>query len=145
MQKLVSIILLLLLLACGQSFKQHDIEKINGYWEIEKVVLPDGEEKDFTINTTYDYFEIQDNKGYRRKGTPRFDGKFEGNDVVETVSIELSDGKAHIHYTTSFMKWTERIKSISDEKLVLINDEKKEYHYKRTSPINLYGDGETAQ
>src|SRR5690606_5693311 len=129
----------------SQSVSEDDLQKINGYWEIEKVVMPNGDEKDFSINMTYDYFEIKNNSGFRRKGTPRFDGKFEGNDVVEQVDIQFSDGKAFIHYETPFMKWKEEIVSLSEEKLVLINTENKEYHYKRATPINLYGDGEATK
>jgi len=31
--------------ACKEKIKPEDISKINGYWEIEKVNLPDGNEK----------------------------------------------------------------------------------------------------
>ncbi len=35
----------------------------------------------------------------------------------------------------------EELIAISDEELVVENADKKEYHYKKTGPINLIGDG----
>lgn len=127
---------------CGGAVDQTDIAKINGYWEIEKVVMPDGEDKDFGMNMTFDYFEIKGNKGFRKKGAPRFDGKFETNDILEDIEITTADNKTMINYSTPYATWSEQLVSISDDKMVVINAEKKEYHYKRTGPINLLEDGE---
>ncbi|MBC8645207.1 hypothetical protein H9W95_17800 [Flavobacterium lindanitolerans] len=55
-------------IACNQNVSKEDAKKLNGYWEIEKVILADGSEKDYKINTTYDFFEIGNNyKGFRKK------------------------------------------------------------------------------
>lgn len=145
MRKLLLILFSVAILSCSPSVTNEDIQQINGYWEIEKVIMPDGTEKDFPINMTYDYFEIKDNTGFRKKGAPRFDGKFEGNDVMEQISIVFEDSHAYIHYETSFMKWKEQILSVSDQKLVLSNDEKKEYHYKRAAPLNFIEHGKTSK
>ena len=142
MKKFVALTVLFVAFAsCQQTISKDDIQKMNGYWEIEKVVFPEGEPKDFPINMTYDYIELKDNKGFRRKGAPRFDGKFEGNDVLEEMEITFKDDKPFVNYSTEFAKWTEELKEITDEKMVLLNSENKEYHYKRTAPLNFTDDG----
>ncbi len=145
MRKLLPIFLIFLISSCGNSISQEDIQHMNGYWEIEKVVFADGAEKDFDINMTYDYIELQGNKGFRRKGAPRFDGKFEGNDVLEQIEIDFKDGDVIVNYKTEYARWTEKLTSLSAEKMVLKNADEKQYHYKRTAPLNFTDDGKTTK
>lgn len=147
MKKLFLMLFLsILVVACHKKVTTADIPKVNGYWEIEKVVFPDGTKKEYAINQTFDYFSVENNKGFRKKVTPQLDGTFLVNDDAEKVEIKEEQGKYSIYYKTFLMKWKEEISSISDEKLVLINDVKNEYHYKRASPINLTTqDGKTTK
>ncbi|NNL81966.1 MAG: hypothetical protein HKP28_01160, partial [Winogradskyella sp.] len=42
------------------------LETINGYWEIEKVVFPNGETKEYKYNDLIDYISINESlKGFR--------------------------------------------------------------------------------
>lgn len=129
------------IISCTKPVSKEDIPKLNGYWEIEKVDFPDGKDKKYSMNETYDYFKIKDNKGFRTKVSPQLDGTFLTNGDSEQVEILEIDGKFYIHYATSFSKWKEKIISISDEKLVIENESKKEYQYKRAAPINIIPDG----
>lgn len=136
------LVLSLLFVGCQQNIKPVDIAKINGYWEIEKVVLEDGDDKEYGMNENFDYFEIdKNNKGIRKKVKPQLDGTFLVNDTYENVSVRFADDKAYLDYSTPYMKWTEEIIALSADELVLLNAEKKEYHYKKTQPINLLEDG----
>ena len=142
MKKTILILFISFLSAsCKQPISSSDISKLNGYWEIEKVDFPDGNDKEYKINEIFDYFEIKDNKGFRTKVSPQLDGTFLTNGDSEKVEIKEIEGKFYIHYTTPFSKWKEEIVSISDEQLVIENDAKKQYHYKRATPINLIPDG----
>ena len=142
MKKFVTFaVLFVFFVSCKQKISKDDIQKMNGYWEIEKVVFPEGEPKDFPINMTYDYIELKNDKGFRRKGAPRFDGKFEANDILEEMEIIFKDDRVFVNYSTEFAKWQEELEKISDEKMVLLNNENKEYHYKRTAPLNFTDDG----
>ncbi|MFT5251194.1 MAG: hypothetical protein ACI87N_000166 [Flavobacteriales bacterium] len=132
----------LLFVACKQKIQPSDIAKINGYWEIEKVVFDKGDDKDYTMNETYDFFEIKDNKGFRKKVMPQLDGTFLVNDTQEAVTVRFVDDQVYLDYKTPFMKWSEEILQLSDTELVVVNADKKEYHYKKTAAINLLGDGE---
>ncbi len=127
--------------ACTTKVTPTDIPKINGYWEIEKVNFSDGTQKDYTMNETFDYFEVKNNKGLRKKVKPQLDGTFLVNNDFEKIVIKQLGGTFFIYYTTSFSKWKEELRLLSDKELVLINEAKNEYHYKKAAPINLTGDG----
>lgn len=138
MKKIVLITLIFIFsISCTKKISPSNISKINGYWEIEKVVFPDGTEKEYAINQMFDYFSVQNNIGFRKKVTPQLDGSFLVNDDAEKITIKQENEKYIINYATFYSKWKEEIHSISDEKLVLINDAKNEYHYKKATSINL--------
>lgn len=131
-----------LFISCQQKIKQEELSKINGYWEIEKVVFDKGENKDYTINESYDYFRIgNNNSGFRKKVMPQLDGTFLVNDTQENVKIRFENDKVFLDYTTPYAKWSEELTAISDDKLVFKNTENKEYHYKKATPLNIQGDG----
>lgn len=133
----------LILSACGQVSRQEAL-KLNGYWEIEKVILADGSEKDYKINTTYDYFSIkEDFKGFRKKVQPQLDGKFLTDNSEEALEITENDSKIYLNYKTDYASWKEELQSISDDKMVVLNQQKIEYHYKKATPINLLDGEET--
>lgn len=138
MKRLFTIIFSIVFLAsCQHKISREDLQKMNGYWEIEKVVLSDGEEKEYKINETIDYFEVKDNQGFRKKVVPQFDGKYLVNDQKEDIKIVEKDEVFFINYTTPYGNWTEEILEISDEKLVLKNQTDLEYHYKKPTPFSL--------
>lgn len=123
--------------SCKQSIKEADITKINGYWEIVKVELPEGGKKEYNVNPTIDFFEIKDNKGFRQKVMPQLNGKYLTNEVREEISVTNEDGDYFINYTTKYGKWKEEIIEIQDSVLVLKNKEELEYHYKRPIPFSV--------
>lgn len=143
MKKAFKIVLFsLLFVGCQQKIQPTDIIKLNGYWEIEKVVFDKGEDKDYKMNESFDYFNITNNKGIRKKVMPQLNGTFLVNDAFEKVAIRFEKDKVYLDYATDYAKWSEELIALTDEELVLKNEEKKEYHYKKTGPINLTGDGE---
>lgn len=131
------LVLSFVFVSCKQTITNQDISKINGYWEIEKVLLKDGEKKDYKINETVDYFQISNNKGFRKKVMPQLDGTYRTNDVVEEVSISSKDGNFYVNYSTSYGKWQEEIIEIKDSTLVLKNKEEQEYYYKKYQGFSL--------
>jgi len=133
-----------LFISCQQKIKPEDISKINGYWEIEKVVFDEGKDKNYTINESYDYFYIDKNNiGFRKKVMPQLDGTFLVNDSQEDVKVRFEKDKVFLDYATSYANWSEELTSISKDKLVFKNTEDKEYHYKKATSINILGDGKT--
>jgi hypothetical protein len=143
MKNLVKIVLFsFLLVGCKQQIQSTDIPNINGYWEIEKVVFDQGEDKEYSANQNYDYFQIaKNNQGIRKKVAPQLDGTFLVDDSFEKVRIRFQDDKAFLDYVTPYMKYTEEIIALTADELVVLNAQKKEYHYKKATAINILGDG----
>jgi hypothetical protein len=136
------VLIALLLVGCKNKIVPEDVTKLNGYWEIEKVDLADGEDKNYKINESYDFFAMKNNEGIRKKVMPQLDGTFIVNDSYENVLVRFDKDKVYLDYATDFAKWSEELIALTDDELVVKNAEKKEYHYKRTGPINLTGNGE---
>lgn len=132
-----SILFLVLFVSCQKQVSPESISKINGYWEIQKVELPDGQEKEYKINETVDYFQWNGNKGFRKKVKPQFDGTFLTNDEAEEIYISDSSGSYTIQYKTAYAQWSEEIVAMTDSILILKNKQKLEYHYKRFTPFSI--------
>ena len=145
MKKLISIAFFLLLSACQQKVTPNDIAYLNGYWEIEKVVFSNGSKKEYTYNESYDYFQIKENSGFRKKVMPQLDGRFLVNNQIEKIKITFENEDVYINYTTPIAKWKEKIEAISKDKLIIINASKAQYHYKKAIPINILEDGKTTK
>ena len=126
-----------LLISCQSKVGKEDIAKLNGYWEIENAVMSDGAKKEYKINETIDFFEVRNNVGFRKKVMPQFDGKYIINDQQENIKIIEKDNKIFIEYTTPYAKWKEEILKISEDNLVLKNQQNLEYHYKKPTPFSL--------
>lgn len=138
--KKISYLLLftLFFVSCNQKIGTADIQKINGYWEIEKVVFPQAEDKVYAMNEDYDYFKIDtQNKGFRKKVKPQLDGTFLVNNTFEKVTITSQNNKVVLHYKTDFTTWKETLTAISDDKMVLTTQANISYYYKKAAPINI--------
>lgn len=131
------VLFLVLLLASCQKVSETDLPKINGYWEIEKVTFSDAEEKEYKINESFDFFEIKKNKGIRKKVQPQLDGSFLVNDTFENVAIVEKEGNFYLNYTTKYAKWQEKMVKLTDKVLVLENQQKHTYFYKRAGALNF--------
>ncbi len=138
-------ILSLFFVACQQKIKPSDISKINGYWEIEKVVFPDGTKKEYKMNETYDFLNITNNIGFRKKVTPQLDGTFLVNNSSEAIKVLFEKDKTFLAYATPYSKWKEELITLTNEKLEVVNPDKITYFYKKTAPINLTSDGKTTK
>ena len=110
---------------------------LNGYWEIEKVILPNGETKEYQINETIDFFQITDKEGFRQKVVPQFDGTYLTHPLKEKFKISSDDKGTFINYQTNYSQWKEEISFISNEKFVVKNAQLIEYHYKRPIKYSL--------
>jgi len=139
------LVLSLLFVSCKQEIKPADIAKLNGYWEIEKVVFDKGEEKAYGMNENFDFFKMKGNKGTRTKVMAQLDGTFLTTDTFENVSVRFTDKGTFLDYKTDYAKWSEELISISDQTFVVKNDQNKEYHYKKTGPINILNNGKEAK
>lgn len=130
------LLLSVVLLSCNKSYTNDEISKINGYWEIEKVVMADSV-KQYGVNPTIDYFEVKGRNGFRKKVMPQIDGTYRMNNLAEEIKVVEDSGKTYIKYTTDYAKWTEEIVTLSEDELVLKNNHDMEYHYKKPQPFTI--------
>ena len=132
----------LLAVGCRQKIVPADMSKINGYWEIERVDLPEADHKEYRINETFDYFEIKNNVGFRKKVMPQLNGTFLVNDAFETVKVLFKDDKVILEFKTRFSTMREELIELTAEKLVLKNKQNVEYQYKKAAAIDFTKDNE---
>ena len=137
MKKISLLFASIVLVACQSPVKKDDVTKLNGYWEIKHVEMPNGKNIDYKVNETVDYFEVKNNMGFRQKVMPQFDGKFKTNRLIENIKILEKENSFFIEYQTNYGKWQEEIIEIADSTLILKNKEKIEYQYKRFTPFSL--------
>lgn len=137
MKKYTILILSLLLFNCSKD--PHSlIQYLNGYWEIDEVIMADGSKREYTYNDTVDFLSISDSlTGFRKKMKPSFDGTYTTSDDAESLSLKIEDDSLHMYYTTPFANWKETILDATEDKLVIINEQKIKYLYKRFEPINV--------
>lgn len=137
MKKIFLLIVLTSMLSCKQKIKEADISNLNGYWEIEKVDLPDGDKKEYKVNETIDFFKIENKKGFRKKVMPQLDGTYLTNDLQENISVVLENGEANLQYKTNYASWEEEIIELTKDKLVVKNEQEMEYYYKRPTKFSV--------
>ena len=137
MKKILFLIVLGSVLSCKQKITDADISNLNGYWEIEKVELPDGDKKEYKVNETIDFFKIEANKGFRKKVMPQLDGTYLTNDIQEDVVVVIKDGNASLQYKTTYAYWKEEIIELTKDKLVVKNQQEIEYYYKRPAKFSV--------
>jgi hypothetical protein len=132
MNKTGLVLVLFFLLSCSKPVTKETISLLNGYWEIEKVILPNGETKDYKINENLDYFFVEKQSGFRKKVLPQLDGTYLTNDVEETVKVSFENGDCLLNYKTDFASWQEEVVDLTAEKLVLKSlSNNLIYHYKK--------------
>lgn len=135
--KKILIALILLMIGCSKNQPINNIESLNGYWEIEKVVLADGTEKKYNFNQNIDFFKLKDSIGIRKKLQPRLDGSFITTAHTERFTIETNNNQVLLLYKNDINTWRETIISISTATMIIMNEEKNRYFYKRYKKLEL--------
>ncbi len=127
----------LLLFSCSEKITEASLPYLNGYWEIEKVVFPNGDSKDYTVNATIDYIEVKENEGFRKKVQPLLDGGFLTSNDAQAFTIYKQDEVFLLRYKNNLSSWEETIVRVDSTSLALKNDAQITYIYKRYQPIKL--------
>lgn len=125
---------------CNTKIEEADLTNLNGYWQIEQVTFSNGQTKDFTINPTIDYIELDGLTGFRKKVQPKFNGTFETSDHAEYFTIETSNGDFQMRYNPNTKnpgkQRSESLIKLSNHNFTVINKDTLTYTYKRFEPIN---------
>ena len=137
MKKLIALLLITTMLSCSKN-PESNIEHLQGYWEIDEVMLPDGSKRDYNYNETIDFFNITDSlTGFRKKLKPNFDGTFSTSDDAESITLVIENDSLNIYYKTQFSEWKETVLEATETQLIIQNQEQLRYIYKRYEPLDL--------
>lgn len=135
MQKLLLLLFWLLLFSCGRNIDRADLENLNGYWEIEEVEDPSGHSRNYGLNATIDFLNLEGAKGYRKKVQPQVDGTFITSDDAAFFSIKRKDDSYYMIYRDGDSEWEEQLVRLGPESFSVVNQENYTYHYKRYQPL----------
>ncbi|SNQ41896.1 MULTISPECIES: hypothetical protein [Cellulophaga] len=139
MKKLAIICLTILFIACSNSstVKKEDIHLLNGYWEITQVFFADGSSKEYKASPIIDFFEINNQKGFRTKVQPKIGGTFTTNKDVDKVTITQKQSTFTITYSNNLTEREEELLSLSKNSFTVKDTEQITYVYKRYQPIQI--------
>ena len=131
----VLVLIMFVTVSCTGRVSIEDLNHLNGYWEIEEVQLPNGNKKDYPMNTVVDFIQLKNLEGFRKKMVPRFDGTFETSDDAEPFSIIEKSGVFYMRYQNPLSEWEETLLSLSEDGFSVKNPEGIIYHFKRFEPL----------
>jgi hypothetical protein len=136
LKKILFVFLFITIYGCKSDIKLEDLNNLNGYWEITKVEMPDGDEKEFKINESIDFIHFEDKKGFRVKVIPQIDGGLLSNKTKESFDIMEKKSVLFFLYKTDYASWEEEIITINKEELVVKNSNDLVYFYKKRTDLN---------
>lgn len=120
-----------LFFSCEKPNPEAQKQNLSGYWEIKTVKMPDGDKKEFNINTVVDFIEIKGDSGMRTKVSPKFDGTFTTNGVSEDFTLKIEEDSLRMYYKTPFDEWKETVIEAKDSTLTVKNRDNKIYTYSK--------------
>ncbi|MCK0160178.1 hypothetical protein [Allomuricauda sp. F6463D] len=138
MKQILSFILVLIFWGCNDSVvHKEDLNYLNGYWEIAEVEFPDGSIKEYGINTNIDFIHLDDEKGYRKKMKPKFDGSYDTSLDMEGFTVSNTGETIILRYSTALSEWEEKLVQLDSLTFSVTNQEGITYKYKRFEPIKI--------
>ena len=129
--KIIFLLITLITISCEKPNPEAQKQNLSGYWEIKSVKMPDGEKKEFDINTVVDYIELKGDTGTRTKVSPKFDGTFTTNGVAENFTLKIEGDSLRMYYKTQFDAWEETVIEAKDSTLTVKNRDNKIYTYSK--------------
>lgn len=137
MNRLVLIFFFILTAGCTKNSLEN-VSHLNGYWEIYQVKNNNKLVKEFTVNTTVDYFEINDSlSGFRKKVSPTLDGKFLVNEDLIEFTLKAENDSLNIYYLQNGILTKETILKVNENELIIANSQGFKYFYKPFTSLNL--------
>ena len=130
-------LLCIIVVSCGNPDPEQLKSNLSGYWEIEKVLLPNGSEKQYTINLNIDYIELEGIQGVRKKLKPQLDGSFISFDQNEAFTALIRNDSLILQYETPYSQWEETVLEADESHLVLLNTDGKKFFYKSYEPLSF--------
>ncbi|UII75274.1 hypothetical protein LV716_13550 [Flagellimonas sp. HMM57] len=138
MKRIVLFVTVLILYGCKEtSISKEDISFLNGYWEITEVEFPDGNKKNYTVNPSVDFIQVENMEGFRKKLQPSLNGTYTTSNDVESFKIVTVNEAFTIQYKKDRNEWEEKLVHLDSMSFSVLNTEGKTYSYKRFQPITI--------
>jgi len=128
-------LLLLVSFGCSNNTIGEQKALIHGYWEIKSVEMADGTTKEFNVNTSVEYLEVNGDSGVRKKLMPRLDGSFNEFPTSEKFTFQIKNKKLIMHYNTPYAQWAETVVKVTDSIFIVKNKDGKQFEYRRFTKI----------
>ncbi|MBS9461475.1 hypothetical protein KIM67_03570 [Flagellimonas sp. 389] len=138
MKRIVLFVIVLNLWGCNETpISKEDISFLNGYWEITEVEFPDGQKKNYSINPSVDFIQVENMEGFRKKLQPSFNGTYTTSNDTESFKIIRINEAFTIQYKKDRNEWEEKLVHLDTMSFSVLNTEGKTYSYKRFQPITI--------
>ena len=130
-----ALVVALLVCCCGRGPAVEDLDHLTGYWEISRVVFPDGTEKRYELNTTIEFLSWDGSEGFRKKVQPTLDGTYLTSDDAIAMEVLWREDALFLSFPKGEEPWEEEVLELSRTKLVTRHANGLRYEYKRYEPL----------
>jgi hypothetical protein len=118
----------LVMYSCNNSTADQVVH-LEGYWDIEKVVLEDGSEKEFPFSNHMDFFNIEGSNGTKHRVSPRYDGTMVDYGSPVSFKWEDQDGTLVLLFKDGDQSYKQTVSSCTADQLVLLHENGTKYYY----------------
>ncbi len=116
---------------------EDQLDSLNGYWEI-KEATSNNITKTYKYNEFIDFIRLnEDQKGFKKKLKPTFNGTFIKTNVEEALTVKIEDHKIVLYYTSDFNTRKEVVLKLTEDELKIKNEANQIYLYTRYQPLEL--------
>ncbi|MDT0606993.1 lipocalin family protein [Croceitalea rosinachiae] len=122
---------------CSSAIQKENLNLLNGYWEIVSVEFPDGQKKNYKVNPSIDYIELNKMQGYKKKMHPKLDGTYDTSNDAESFKIIAKGNIFLISYKNDLSAWEEQLTKLEKNSFSVVNEDNITYSYRRYEPINI--------
>lgn len=122
-------LLVLVLAACTEA--PEDISKLEGYWQIERVIAPDDTEREYPFSLKLDYFKVRDSTGEKFRVSVKDKNEFVSDRTGVPFTFYREDGQSYLKFAKGESAYIQEISKLDNEQLVLVHENGVKYQYRR--------------
>ncbi len=126
-----------LLASCNPGPQKEDLQHLQGYWEITRVIFPDGTEKEYKVSSTIEYLQWDGTNGFRKKMQPTLEGTYRTSDDALPMEVIWRDDRLFLKFDGTEDTWEEEILRIEAGKLIMRHGNGLKYIYQKYEPMTI--------
>ena len=110
LSSVLTLFLLVTIFSCSSKpDPAESIKFMNGFWEINEAILPDGTVTAYGSNITVDFIEVDGQEAIRKKVVPVPGGGFTATTSEESFIIAVEEDSLRLYHSTPFDSWKETV------------------------------------